>query len=131
MLWRTGYLIHYLILTTLGRITTPLLKLPITKLVIKVNKNDIDLCSYNLPERDEFVTKVIRVMIKFNKGVVILPIVAKLAFRLIRTFLLFICLFYEYVNRSYIQVRPKKRRKPYLRYLWLDLNKTKTGIIAY
>jgi hypothetical protein len=27
-----------------------------------------------------------------------------------------------------IQVRPKKRRKPYLRYLWLDLNKTKTGI---
>jgi hypothetical protein len=28
----------------------------------------------------------------------------------------------------YVQVRPKKRRKPYLRYLWLDLNKTKTGI---
>jgi hypothetical protein len=27
-----------------------------------------------------------------------------------------------------IQVRPKKRRKPYLRYLWLDLNKTKTVI---
>jgi hypothetical protein len=54
-----------------GCITTPLLKLPITKLVIKVNKNDIDVCSYNLPERDEFVTKVIRVMIKFNKGVVI------------------------------------------------------------
>jgi hypothetical protein len=25
-------------------------------------------------------------------------------------------------------VRPKKRRKPYLRYLWLDLNKTKTVI---
>jgi hypothetical protein len=25
-------------------------------------------------------------------------------------------------------VRPKKRRKPYRRYLWLDLNKTKTGI---
>jgi hypothetical protein len=24
--------------------------------------------------------------------------------------------------------RPKKRRKPYRRYLWLDLNKTKTGI---
>jgi hypothetical protein len=24
------------------------------------------------------------------------------------------------------RVRPKKRRKPYLRYLWLDLNKTKT-----
>jgi hypothetical protein len=85
--------IHYLILTTLGRITTPLLNLPITKLVIKVNKNDIDLCSYNLPERDEFVTKVIRVMIKFNKGVVIWSIVAKLAFRLIRTFLLFIFLF--------------------------------------
>jgi hypothetical protein len=31
----------------------------ITKIVIKVNKNDIDLCNYNLPERDEFVTKVI------------------------------------------------------------------------
>jgi hypothetical protein len=29
--------------------------------------------NYNLPERDEFVTKVIRVMIKFNKGVVIRP----------------------------------------------------------
>jgi hypothetical protein len=26
------------------------------------------------------------------------------------------------------RVRPKKRRKPYLRYLWLDLNKIKTGI---
>jgi hypothetical protein len=26
------------------------------------------------------------------------------------------------------QVRPKKRGKPYLRYLWLDLNKTKTKI---
>jgi hypothetical protein len=25
-------------------------------------------------------------------------------------------------------VRPKKRRKPYRRFLWLDLNKTKTGI---
>jgi hypothetical protein len=25
-------------------------------------------------------------------------------------------------------VFPKKRRKPYLRYLWLDLNKTKTVI---
>jgi hypothetical protein len=47
------------------------IKGPTTKLVIKVNKNDIDLWSYNLPERDEFVTKVIRVMIKFNKGVVI------------------------------------------------------------
>jgi hypothetical protein len=41
--------------------------------MIKVNKNDIDLCSHNLPERDAFVTKVIRVMIKFNKGVVIRP----------------------------------------------------------
>jgi hypothetical protein len=43
--------------------------------VIKVNKNDIDLCNYNLSERDEFVAKVIliRVMIKFNKGVVIQP----------------------------------------------------------
>jgi hypothetical protein len=30
-------------------------------------------------------------------------------------------------NRLY-RVRPKKRRKTYLRYLWLDLNKTKTGI---
>jgi hypothetical protein len=58
----------------MGGITTPLLELPLTKFVIKVNKNDIDLCSYNLPERDEFVTKVIRVMIKFNKGVVIQPI---------------------------------------------------------
>jgi hypothetical protein len=47
----------------MGRITTPLLELPLAKFVIKVNKNDIDLCSYNLPERDEFVTKVIRVMI--------------------------------------------------------------------
>jgi hypothetical protein len=26
------------------------------------------------------------------------------------------------------RVHPKKRRKPYLRYLWLDLNKTKTEI---
>jgi hypothetical protein len=52
----------------MGRITTPLLKLPITKIVVKVNKNDVDLFNYNLPERDEFVTKVIRVMIKFNKG---------------------------------------------------------------
>jgi hypothetical protein len=43
--------------------------------VIKVNKNDIDLCNYNLPERDEFVTKVIRVMIKFNTDVVTRPIV--------------------------------------------------------
>jgi hypothetical protein len=58
----------------MGRITTPLLKLPITKIMIKVSKNDIDLCNYNQPERDEFVTKVIRVMIKFNKGVVIRPI---------------------------------------------------------
>jgi hypothetical protein len=31
-------------------------------------------------------------------------------------------------GKYYIQGRPKKRRKPYLRYLWLDLNKTKTGI---
>jgi hypothetical protein len=58
----------------MGRITTQLLKLSITKVVIKVNKNNIDLWNYNLPERDEFVTKVIRVMIKFNKGVVIRPI---------------------------------------------------------
>jgi hypothetical protein len=55
-----------LILKLLGGITTPLLKLLLIKIVIKVNKNDIDLCNYNLPERDEFVTKVIRVMIKFN-----------------------------------------------------------------
>jgi hypothetical protein len=53
---------------------TLLLKLPLTKLIIKVHKSDIDLWSYNLPERDEFVTKVIRVMIKFNKGVVMWPI---------------------------------------------------------
>jgi hypothetical protein len=26
------------------------------------------------------------------------------------------------------RVRPRKHRKPYLRYLWLDVNKTKTGI---
>jgi hypothetical protein len=26
------------------------------------------------------------------------------------------------------RVRPRKRRKPYLRYLWLDLHETKTGI---
>jgi hypothetical protein len=32
------------------------------------------------------------------------------------------------LNNLYIQMRPKKRRKPYLRYLWLNLNKTKTGI---
>jgi hypothetical protein len=31
------------------------------------------------------------------------------------------------IKRIY-RVRPKKRRKPYLRYLWLDLNKRKTGI---
>jgi hypothetical protein len=61
------------VLMTLARITAPLLKLPLTKLVIKVN---IDLCNYNLPKRDEFVITVIliRVMIKFNKGVVIRPI---------------------------------------------------------
>jgi hypothetical protein len=58
----------------MGRITTPSLKLRTTKIMIKVNKNEIDLCNYNLPEKDEFVTKVIRVMIKFNKGVVIRPI---------------------------------------------------------
>jgi hypothetical protein len=37
----------------------------------------------------------------------------------------------EYINKLnnfYIQVRPKERRKSYLRYLWLNLNKTKTGI---
>jgi hypothetical protein len=28
----------------------------------------------------------------------------------------------------YIQMRPKKRRKPYLPYLWLDLNETITEI---
>jgi hypothetical protein len=32
------------------------------------------------------------------------------------------------LNNLYIQVRLKKRRKPYLRYLWLNLSKTKTGI---
>jgi hypothetical protein len=37
----------------------------------------MDLCNYNLPERDEFVTMVIKVMIKFNKGVVIRPQVFK------------------------------------------------------
>jgi hypothetical protein len=58
----------------MGRITTPLLKLSLIKIVIKVNKNDIDLCNYSLPERDEIVTMVIRVMFKFNKGVVIRPI---------------------------------------------------------
>jgi hypothetical protein len=31
------------------------------------------------------------------------------------------------LNNFYIQMRPKKRRKPYLRYLGLNLNKTKTG----
>jgi hypothetical protein len=31
------------------------------------------------------------------------------------------------ISRIY-RVRPKKRRKPYLRYLWLDLNKRKTEI---
>jgi hypothetical protein len=58
----------------MGRITTLLLKLPLTRVVIKVNikRYYVDLCKYNLPERDEFVTnKTIRVMIKFNKGVVI------------------------------------------------------------
>jgi hypothetical protein len=30
------------------------------------------------------------------------------------------------LNNFYIQMRPKKRRKPYLRYLWLNLNKLKT-----
>jgi hypothetical protein len=41
--------------------------------VIKVAVTD--LCNYNLPERDEFVTMVIKIMIKFNKDVVIRPIV--------------------------------------------------------
>jgi hypothetical protein len=62
---------------TLGRVTTPLLKLPLTRVVIKEKhktKNDIDLCNYNLPERNRFVTMVIKVMIKFNKGVMIRPI---------------------------------------------------------
>jgi hypothetical protein len=45
---------------------------------VKVNKNDIDLCSYNLPKRDEFVTKVIKVMIEVNKGIVIQPLVVAL-----------------------------------------------------
>jgi hypothetical protein len=46
-----------------------------TSSFVKVNKNDIDLCSYNLPERDEFVTKVIKVMIEVNKGIVMQPLV--------------------------------------------------------
>jgi hypothetical protein len=32
------------------------------------------------------------------------------------------------VEKIVYRVHPKKRRKPYRRYLWLDLNKTKTGI---
>jgi hypothetical protein len=36
----------------------------------------VDLCNYNLPERDEIVTKVIRVMIKFNESVMIRPIMS-------------------------------------------------------
>jgi hypothetical protein len=31
-------------------------------------------------------------------------------------------------NMNVYRVRSKKRRKPYLRDLWLDLNKAKTGI---
>jgi hypothetical protein len=31
----------------------------------------------------------------------------------------------------YVQVRRTKRRKPYLRYLWLDFNKTKTEMINH
>jgi hypothetical protein len=31
-------------------------------------------------------------------------------------------------NQRTYRLFPKKRRKPYLRYLWLDLNKTKTVI---
>jgi hypothetical protein len=31
-------------------------------------------------------------------------------------------------SRPVYRLFPKKRRKPYLSYLWLDLNKTKTGI---
>jgi hypothetical protein len=46
-----------------------------TSSFVKVNKNDIDLCSYNLPERDEFVTKVIKVMIEVSKGIVMQPLV--------------------------------------------------------
>jgi hypothetical protein len=33
--------------------------------------------------------------------------------------------------RQLYRVRPKKRRKTYLRYLCLDLNKTKTGITHF
>jgi hypothetical protein len=32
------------------------------------------------------------------------------------------------VKENLYRLFPKKRRKPYLRYLWLDLNKTKTVI---
>jgi hypothetical protein len=58
----------------MGRITTLLLKLPITKVVIKINIKRYRFCNYNVPERDECVTIVITVMITFNKGVVIRPI---------------------------------------------------------
>jgi hypothetical protein len=34
----------------------------------------------------------------------------------------------KHLNKYIYRVRPKKRRKQYLRYLWLDLNKTKTRI---
>jgi hypothetical protein len=51
------------------RITTPLLKLSLTGVVIKVNIKQYRF----MPERDEYVTKVIRVMIKFNKSVMIRP----------------------------------------------------------
>jgi hypothetical protein len=50
-----------------SRITTPLLKLPLTKFVIEVNIKlhiYIDFGKYNLQER--VVTMVIRVMIKFK-----------------------------------------------------------------
>jgi hypothetical protein len=38
-----------------------------------------------------------------------------------------IIIYYSIYNKIY-KVRPKKRRKPYLRYLWFDLNKIKSGI---
>jgi hypothetical protein len=39
------------------------------------------------------------------------------------------CPFIVFVRNIYIyRVRPKKRRNPYLRYLWLVLNKGKTDI---
>jgi hypothetical protein len=86
--------------------------------VIKVNKNDIDLCNYSPSERDEFVTMVIRVMFKFNKGVVIRPIE-------IMTLNEYAGMVWHPVYALDIVIELNKNRKKFLKYLSFKADFTK------